>query len=299
MAVVRRHWKLMVLCLAVLVGGAAWLLLFNTNSQTTAQAQVTLQAEEDKVSTADATAARKTLDEQTYCAVTNLRQQLMLRNEDLAALGCTGASSRVVLEELLGWYEANREKLQQARRMRLASRQAFREAMDQINTGQADEGVVARARYLFSELAQTSQRERDLTRSVIPVIGKKLTEEQCSHWTSVRKQRFMPGVYRYVPDLTAEQKQSVRSAVHTSAYRQMTARTDEQRQQARTAEAEESEALSYSQRTAMEEMKAKMRQNLPEIMQASRNALPAPKQPVWVGPDLESFMKKMQEQQTR
>lgn len=294
MALVRRHWKTMILCLSLLVGGAVWLLLFSSGSRTTAQAQVTLQAEE-KESTADTTAARKSLDEQTYYAVTNLRQQLMLGNEDLAALGCTGASSRAVLEDLLGWYEANREKLQQARENSQAAQRAYREAMRRVNIGPKDEALIAQLPQFLSAMGETAKQERELTESVVPVIEKQLSADQCSLWTSVRNQRHMPGLYRYAPGLSAQQKQSVQKAVETVAYRRMTARTEEQRQLVQAADAEEANALSSSQRSAMAEVQTKMRQNLPEILKASQNALPAPTYPELAAPELDPAQKEMLE----
>jgi hypothetical protein len=299
MALVRRHWKTMVLCLAILVCGTAWLLLFSTNRQTAAQAQVTPP---DEKSTADVSPARESLEEQTYYAVTKLRRQLMLRNEDMAALGCTGASSRAILEELLGWYETNREKLQQTRKATLAAKRAYRQAMRRINMGPKDEALSARVPQLLSAVGETAKQERELTESAIPVIEKKLSADQCSLWTSIRKQRHLPGLYRYAPNLSTEQKQNVQKAVRTAAYRRMTAKTEEQHKLANEAATAEANALSSSQQSVLAEVKAKMQKNLPEILKASQNALPAPELPALtmpeLAPDQEELVKEMLKKQS-
>lgn len=296
MALVRRHWKKMVFCLAVLIAAAAWLLLFDVNAQTTAQAQVTPAPSEETESTADTMAARETLDEQTYYDMEKLRSQLMLRNEDLAALGCTGAESRAILEELLGWYEANREKLLQTRRVCRTAGRAYGAAMRRVNMGPRDEALIAQLPQLLLAVGEAAKQQRELTESAIPAMEKKLNRDQCAHWSSIRDQRHMPGLYRYAPGLSAQQKQAVRSAVRTVAHRRMTAQTDEQRRAAGAAFATaEANALSASQRSTLAEVQTRMHRYLPEVLEASRNALPAPKLPEAAAPELDPARKEMME----
>lgn len=148
-------------------------------------------------------------DYETYVEVQQLRQELSLENRDLAALGCSKAESKAILEGLIQWREANHEALG-ARQSDIAqATRALRQAYRQIHVGPRDESVIRSVDRLKGNVSAAKQRRDSLIESAGNAVSSQLTFEQRQRWQTARANRDLPARYRYVTGLSASQREQV------------------------------------------------------------------------------------------
>jgi hypothetical protein len=274
MAVIRRHWVMSLTIVLVLAGGGGWLAFSHFG-----QAKADDPPETPESPTGGQEPAANTVDPDTYCRVRELRERLCLRNEDLAAMGCTQAQAESVLEGLLNWYKTNKANLAAAAKTKGDARRTLRRAFAKIHMGPRDEAVIAQMPALKKAVADTAITELNTVRAAVPTIDPLLSAEQKTLWSTVRANAGAPRVYRYAPGLTAQQAQVLEIALRARARRLRVVTGTTERQAAETAlVSEESRALTEAQRTAIASAGTAIGQGKSAMAAASQEVLPLPEE---------------------
>jgi len=213
----------------------------------------------------------------TYCRIRDLREEICLRNEDLAAMGCTEANANAVFETLLGWYEAKKASLEAARETQRDAEKALRSALRRIGMGPRDENLIATVPALKAAVAQARAQRKTIVESAIAAVEAKLTSAQKGVWTIARANASLPSAYRYTPGMTPGQVKTLHRASRTRSRKLAVARTKAQRSDATSVfNAVETDTLTGAQKTAIAAAKANMRQNMPGVLKAFAEVLPLP-----------------------
>lgn len=197
MAMVRRYWKTLLLVQAVLALLAAGGLYYLANRA--AQAQVVGGGGTSVPAPAPAAVS---LDVPSYLQLQQLRRELALTTTDLAALGCTQATSQQVLTRLGAWYQAHRDPLQQAESQHQAAGRDLQEMVRLIHMGPRDAARLGQVAGLQQRLQAARQQRQALVASAVPEIGAVLTARQQVLWAAARDQPGLVGPGRYAQPRT-------------------------------------------------------------------------------------------------
>ncbi len=215
------------------------------------------------------------LDRATRDRIRGLRRQLGLANEDLAALGCSQVDAKEVLGALRTWYETNEAALASARAAEATAKAALRDALRKVRIGPRDQALLTRLPALKTAYGSALRQRYDLVKTAVPAVEAKLTASQKSLWRAVRKSSGLPRKYRYVPDITTAQSQTLRVAHRTRVRLLAAAKTGAEMKAAEAAFAgTEQRTLSAGQREAIATAKANVRLLLAGVEAASKETFP-------------------------
>ena len=276
MAVIRRHWLMSLTVVLVLAGGAGWL-AFSHFSQAKADPPAT--PESPTAPAGGGEPAANAVDPDTYCRVRELRERLCLRNEDLAAMGCTQAQAESVLEGLVNWYKANKAAWSAARKTQGDARKALRHGFAKMHMGPRDATLLASMPALKKAVADAATAEGNAVGAAIPTVEALVSAEQKTLWSVARANAAAPSQYRYTPGLTAAQLKTLHVARRTRARQLAGARTAAVRTTAETAlRTSETNTLTAAQRTTMAAAKTNLRAKMPGVLAAAEKILPYPEE---------------------
>lgn len=194
MAYVRRHWLKSVLYSLVIILGLAIFLtpvLFSENAPDAAQAQAS---------------EPQPIDPYLYTRVQKLRQELSLTNRDLAAMGYTEESARLLLDNLKTWCSTNQVALDRHHRAEIKAKVALREAIRQINTSTLDDRVSDVLPGLQDDLKALHEQRQTSQDTLVAQIESRMDTNQLKIYQSARANTGLPSQLRYAPDLTDEQR---------------------------------------------------------------------------------------------
>lgn len=145
--------------------------------------------------------------------IAELRDDLALRNADLAAMGLTESVATNVLSELRTWWSQNEQALESADTDVRDAQRALQEVMARIRKGPRDASVLAQVPLLEQQVDTKRAQRQQLIDNVIPQIEGLLTFDQKALWHTARLNRDAPARYRYVSGLDSDQKQALRVAL--------------------------------------------------------------------------------------
>ena len=222
MTLIRGHWKLAVLCSALL-GGVGWLAICQFSAGPL-RADPPPEEQDGQETTP--------IDAETYCRVRALRQRLGVQNQSLAAMGCSESQATTVLQTLIEWYQANVAALETARGNKRAAAKALRLALRRVSKGPRDEELLQSIPGLRATFVQAALQEKSLLANAAVAIEAKLTASQKPLWQTIRAVAPAPEKYRYATGVTAEQNRALRVAVRLRARRLAAADSAEQQAQA-------------------------------------------------------------------
>jgi hypothetical protein len=198
MAYVRRHWLSSVLYTLIITFGLAVALtpvLFSGGTIEEARAQAEV-----------GTIMSEPIDPYLYTHVQKLRRELMLTNQDLAAMGCTEESATLMLKALKSWCTTNRVALEQHRRNELQAKSELRRALRQKNRPSTAESLAT----LQGELSEAQKARRDMVASLVITMEAQLSADHQLVWQSARDNADMPQGLRYAPGITDSQRIAIR-----------------------------------------------------------------------------------------
>lgn len=218
----------------------------------------------DRAALAQEPAAPEPIDVVTYEQVRQVRHDLSLTNRDLAAMGCTSETTELVLHGVLDWCRANRAALDatvQAQRLAQAN---LRQLVRRINVGPRDEAVLARLPAARQALADAKAQRRQLIDTAAALVAVHLDAGASAVWAAARQHRQAFGLYRYVADLSAAQVHSLAAAARRHRGDVASRRADEDK------------ALLITQKTALANVAANIRQRAGDVSAAEQRVLPLP-----------------------
>jgi hypothetical protein len=263
MAAIKRHWLEFLVGTAVVVAGLVWgiTLIF------TSPARATQQADEAK------------LDPVAYGELSALREKLCLTDMDLAAMGCTEESAVAIFRALRTWYDSRKVQMSEADVDRSAKLRELHSAFSRMNAGPRDDALLDQVPRLQEALAGSEKDVNDLVLSAAPQVEALLSSSQRALWETARANAGAPSQYRYVPNLTTEQRQSLHLAMRTQARKVAAAQTPEESSDASQAfKASEEDILSSSQKSAQMDVAESMREHMPGVLNAAAKVLPMPEE---------------------
>lgn len=198
MAVVKKHWKLLVLQVIVITTVVVCAALFLQRSP--AQA-------EPPVPTAGVAAS---IDPLCYARVMKLREQFGLSSESLAVAGCDGAAAKQLFQQMVVWCNQNKGAIDSAEVAETAAQREIAEAIRQINVGGSNANALkASLPALAQRLRAAAEARHAVYQSGFESVGTaKLSAAQRTRLATMRISQNMPGDLRFVTDLsTTERKQ--------------------------------------------------------------------------------------------
>ncbi len=190
----------------------------------------------------------------TYDRIQQLRRDLVLTNRDLAVMACSATDAHRILTGLRDWYGLNRSALAQARHRHRRSQQMLDDAVRAIHIGPRDGSLIGQLPDL-RQRAETARRERRaILGSAIDQISLLMTSDQARVWTTARANAAfsVPTAVRYVPDLSAQQRDELRQGLAST------------------------QVFTTSQRQAIYTARQKMAQHLAGVLTAQDQVLPRP-----------------------
>jgi len=157
-----------------------------------------------------------------YTEAQAMRAMYRLRNEDLAAIGCSQECAERVLKVLVDWSSANWAKLEA-----VGTRKTHRELqrmMRRVNVGPRDEAVLARVRELKRAYADALRRERQIRHTLPAEVEKELSYTSFHMWQALRRNHCAG--FRFAPWLRAWQERALKRANRIYQRRCAAARDD-------------------------------------------------------------------------
>lgn len=261
MALVKRHWKEILVTALLSSVALVWGILSNGESQGAPGEEA------------------ETLTAPDYSAIAAIREKLHLTDVDLAAMGCSEETARGVLTALRSWYVSKKADLAQSESNRRSKARSLRAAIKRINIGPRDEGLLAQVPSLKQALDGAERGQNDLIMTVVSDVQASLSWSERAVWETVRSNGKSAGDYRYAPGLTAEQTGQLKLAVRQVSRERIKASTTEERLQVvGQFRAREREILSSAQENALTEAKGNVRQHLAGVRKASLEVLPVPEE---------------------
>jgi hypothetical protein len=208
--VIRRHWKLALLQLLLLLAAAGLLIHRTLKSSGPALAATVDSSTPTSPTTAPA------IDVTTFLRVRTLRERLALRNEDLAAMGCSQQQATQVLQALLAWASDNAAGWAQQEQNRRSADAAMAEATRQINVGPRDDALLANLPTLQQNVASAKQQSDAFFQEGADTVAAVLSSDQRQVWATARANsaNAVPMRYRYVPGITTDQAKAIRLAIN-------------------------------------------------------------------------------------
>lgn len=191
MATIKRHWKLM------LLGFLGVGIVVMTGMLMTLRTSPLRAAE-------TATPPPPPLDNVTYSHLAQIRDRACLRNEALAAMGCTQAEAEGVLDGLRSWYDSNRTQLGESEQAIAVAASNYQRALERFNVGPADTAVTASLKTLREAHAQMVKDRDAILATAITSLEARLTEQQKAIWKAIRTSGAI-GDFQYISDITPAQ----------------------------------------------------------------------------------------------
>jgi hypothetical protein len=265
MALVRRHWKLALVNLLILIvvtaGGLVYWLRMPAKSAF-AQAVSSVPATQPSSSTF-ATAFQQLQD---YMRIRQLRQQLCLTQRDLVAMACTQAQATAILGGLKSWYQTNSGAWTTAIQQENIARGNLQEAIRETNAGTSNNSQSIPS--LQQSLANAQQQTQQLLGTAASTISQQLSAQQIQIWQAACANTSAPDQYRYVPGLSASQAQQLAVAIYRS------------RSDAGALASAEQNILTQSQEQSLSNTAANLTQSsVSNILAAEQQVLPLPQSP--------------------
>jgi len=248
MAMIRKHWKLAIIHLLLIVGG----LVVLAGHLTTRQEQSAVAATESESPVA-------AIDPLTYSRVQKMREELCLTAEDLAALGCSGEQTSAILGSLLGWYRNSQalwEQLEDAQRV--AQRQ-LDEAVTKINVGPKNETLIQSMPRLVESVESAAAARRQHMNLAMNDVSRSFNAEQGQLWSIAASNVKLPTRWRYVDGLSVDQVQTLQRAAYKGKL-----------------EEAEQQTLSASARLAMNGASSRHGSAIEGVLSAEASVLPIP-----------------------
>lgn len=254
MALVRRHWKLallnvLLLCLAV----AALIYKLGISQQRTVGA-----------TTGPTVATSGQLDLPSYSQISSIREELCLTNRDLAAMGCNGSTARALFSALLSWYRQSQPAINQAIQSEVTAQANLRDVIRRIQVGPCDESALSQVSSLRTAVASATTNRQALVGQASDLIQQKLNNGQSTIWRSAKSNQNLPEQYRYTPDLSATESQSLLQLVRGTQFSTGGRSVDD------------STIITTARRSAMASAQASVEANLSAVAAAEQEILPTP-----------------------
>lgn len=271
MAFIKRHKNIFAFGICILLMSAgAWLVISHIHST---------PASAGDTPTGEGGQAVSSMDPAVYSQIQQLRSKFFLRNQDLAAMGCTQQEAAAVLQSIVTWYETNKTALDTKWQAKAEAATALRKVMRKINMGPRDEEVIAQVPSLRNAYYEAVKDENDLAETIVSAVSARLSDSQKSTWEAARNNAGLPSEFLYVANISDEQRSSLCRAYRSRVRKAMLAETTEKQTEA--AEAYETaleNALSADQESAVTASKTAINTNLPGVIEAEREILPLPEE---------------------
>ena len=210
---------------------------------------------------APARASGEGTDPLVYRDVQELRAVLSLGNEELAGMGCTQTVAESVLRTLVSWRERNHEAWEHKREAERAAGRLVRESMRRVNIGPRDNALLAGLPQQVRARDEARADTLALLEQAADAVSALLSAEQRSLWRTARANKALPSRLRFVPGLSPEQAEALRTSTRL--------RSPEAR------EAQEAATLQAHQQSAVAQHLARVQQRMPEVLEAEATVLPA------------------------
>jgi hypothetical protein len=135
-----------------------------------------------------------------------LRNTLALRDEDLAAMGCSQTQSSQILASLVNWLGTNASNWTQAEAAQQSADSALAVAQTQINIGPASDTVLTSYTGLQQNLATAQQALATLVQGAGTTVSTQLSSDQQQIWqaASANAALGVPSRYRYAQGLSSQ-----------------------------------------------------------------------------------------------
>jgi len=213
---VRRHWRLVMLNLLLILAGFVLVLHVLLRNSPRASAQ-TVESSSAEASTASPTDAASVAQQLTQLKVQELRQRLSLQDETLAAMGCSQDQATQILSALVNWTSQNASNASTAEQAVAAAQANLAEAQRRINVGPRYEQVLASLPTLQQSCNAAKAQVDQLYTSAAEVVSGQLNAAQQQIWATVKANTSLgvPQAYRYNSNLTANDA----AGMQVSAYR--------------------------------------------------------------------------------
>jgi hypothetical protein len=217
------------------------------------------------------------IDVATYTGMCRLRKAIHLRNETLAAMGCSESDATGALEALLNWYGSNKTAIEANRQANIQSAKALRLALRKVGMGPRDEALLAKIPAMKTAMTVAIKQRDDLVKAAIAATEAQLSAAQKGVWATVRKNIALPSKYRYAASLTAAQIKALHVANRARARRMAAARgTAAKASVTQQFNAEEGKALAASQKTAMTAAQTNASEKTAGVIKATETVMPMP-----------------------
>jgi hypothetical protein len=224
-----------------------------------------------------AEAAADKIDVATYTGMCRLRKDLDLDNETLAAMGCSESEATAALNALLGWYGSNKAEIAAGRLAKIQATRALGLALRKIGMGPRDEGLIAKIPTLKAAVAAAAKQRSDFLAAATEAVAAKLSAAQKGVWMTARGNAALPGKYRYVASLTADQVKALHRANRSFARRLASARgLTAKAAVTQKFKAAEDKVLASDQKTAMTTARTNASEKIAGAIRASKTVMPMP-----------------------
>jgi hypothetical protein len=263
MALVKRHWKLALFNLLLILGVGVW--IAQRVMHTTVGAQVVNGGGGGGGGGGGAPGTQPTpLDPLTLTRMAELRRSLALENRDLAALGCSQQQASQVLSALLSWYQANTTGWSQAEAAEQNAWAALQEANHSINVGPKNPTLLAQRAGLKQGLTSARLARQTFFESANSSVSGNLNGNQSTTWGIAKANRDLLERYRYAASISA------------GNARKLTVALLKYGQSAEAVRSLESSLLGANPAAALNSIEATVAGNIDAVLTAEAQTLPAP-----------------------
>jgi hypothetical protein len=160
-------------------------------------------------------AASGKLDAAAYQRIEDLRAELALSIDDLAALGLNSISAKSVLSTVKDFALANSKSLDSSQSILTQTKRDLQNINRLLDSGRRDETLVALAKSRHQELIHAQMQRNFVVGELVEKIDALLTPQQQSMWAVARSNDVLasqtgmsaPGAFRFAPDMTSSQMQ--------------------------------------------------------------------------------------------
>ena len=270
MAIVKRHWGklcglLTVLAIAALLAHLYDGLSAKADSGTPAPALASPLA---PIPTPTTGPAGK--DRVTAGGIRVLRQRLCLTNQDLAAMGCSKDAASALLNDLVSWYQSNKDALAQTQKSINTTSRDLQSAQLQMNVGSDDPQLPAKLLQLQKAHVLAWMDQVKLVQQCKEQIAAKLSDSQKAAWIAAQGNGSLPVQYRYIPGLKPDQRKALANASEAAARAAALGKGGSSGQSLTTVEGQ---ILTDAQKSARDSAQAALAQNLAAVAQADKAVL--------------------------
>ncbi|MCC6680522.1 MAG: hypothetical protein IT445_06425 [Phycisphaeraceae bacterium] len=157
-----------------------------------------------------------------YIKVQELRRDLALTNEDLAALGLNREQAETVLQTLVSWCESHQAELAAQQTAERSDRQALSEVQRQINIGPRNEQVVQQLPGIQAQVASARDLRKQLLAAAGSAVESQFDTDQQRVWAVAKGNIPTSSQLRYVSELTGQQRAEIMDLARRAARGQTT-----------------------------------------------------------------------------